>query len=355
MPPAPNSKTPHRSNWNLLICGPIEHGGYVQAGNVEGGLLKKATFDCTDTIIKNVTKWGHQFETIKLITWSNQAELIKPELKKLNIDIHFLDDPGRQASFCGDSRVRVATATAEGTRLIRNRNTNCLRIRSDQSFDIGKMLKCHEKNDQIIQANQAKIGALLPHISGLCFWLDRPYSLCNYAHAGKTDALQQFAEAQIQYRYASALAKAGWPEGDTIRKHLFSLRSELNNHGFHAYHCFPALPKSLTEGNDGKPITKVPWETLRLWDFSLRHLYSVASKKTMATLEWKGERYPHPDTFGNGMRFRSDWLACTTSHCKPMRDYCKAHLKPWRSPSWRNQSWFLHQQAELICGSVEGE
>lgn len=339
-----------KKRWNLLICGPIEHAGYVQAGNVEGGLHRKSEFDCTHTILHNVEEWGGLFNKIKLITWNNQIELVKPELKALNIDIHAIEDPGRKSSFCGDSRIRVATSTSAGTRMLQDPDSYTLRIRSDQSFDLSEMLRCHEKNEKKVRRNQRRIKTRLPHISGLCFWLDRPYALCNYAHAGRTRDLLQFAEAQIQYRHASALAQNGWPEGDTIRKHLFSLRDQLRRHGFRSNQCFPAIPKSITEIGDWKRDASLPWQTLQLWSFSLSHIYSVASELTMAGLWWKGELYPNPKLFGNGMRFQDDWRQCLQSDCQPIKDYCGKKIENSQRLSWSNRNWYLQSKPKEITG-----
>lgn len=344
-----------KKRWNLLICGPIEHAGYVQAGNVEGGLHRKSSFDCTSTIAHNIQTWGKLFNTIKLVTWTNQADLVRPELKALNIDIHMIHDPGRKSSFCGDSRIRVATSTAVGTRLLLDRDSYTLRIRSDQSFDIGEMLRCHERNEKKIRRNQRKIKTRLPHISGLCFWLDRPYSLCNYAHASRTRHLLQFAEAQLEYRHASALAQAGWPEGDTIRKHLFSLRGQLLRHGFKSQQCFPAIPKSITESISGCNTNGLPWHTLKLWSFALHHMYSVASEQTMAGLWWKGELYPHPRIFGNGMRFQKEWVQCLKSDCSPIKKYCSDKINNLRQPPWAYRAWYLHDKPREITGATLGK
>jgi hypothetical protein len=347
-----NQILPLKKRWNLLICGPIEHAGYVQARNVEGGLHRKSSFDCTSTIAHNIERWGNLFSTVKLVTWTNQAELIKPELKALNIDIHLIEDPGRESSFCGDSRIRVATSTAAGTRLLLDKDSYTLRIRTDQSFDIGEMLRCHEKNEKKIRRNQRQIKTRLPHISGLCFWLDRPYSLCNYAHASRTKDLLEFAEAQLNYRHASALTQAGWPEGDTIRKHLFSLMDQLQRQGFRGHQCFPAIPKSITESIAEGDNIGIPWHTLKLWRFALRHLYSVASEQTMAGLWWKGELYPHPCVFGNGMRFQKEWRECLKTDCAPIKQYCGKMINNSRQAPWTFRAWYLHGKPSEVAGAA---
>lgn len=341
-----------RHRWTLLICGPLEHPGYVQAGNVEGGLHRKSEFDCTSTIVQNVRDWGRLFDDIKLVTWKNQADLIRPEIKALGIGIEMLDDPGRASSFSGDSRIRVATATAEGARRIADPESYVLRIRSDQRFNLSAMIRSHEQNDDIVRKNQRRSGLSFPHISGLCFWLDRPYSLCNYAHAAKAVDLVQFAEAQIRYRHASSLPHISWPEGDTIRKHLYSLSDRLRVHGYKDYCCFPALPKSLLEGSASAEIQGVPWSVLDLWNFSLRHIYSVATEDALTSLWWKEELYPSPRHFGNGMRFQAHWRRCQKHQCRPIRNYCASKIRSGFTPPWVQLSWYLHGRAEEIQGLV---
>jgi hypothetical protein len=338
------------TRWNLLICGPIEHGGLILGQHVAGGLSRKESFDCTNTIVKNINRWGYLFGDIKLISWTNQAELIRSEIKKLNIDIQLLEDPGREASFCGDSRVRVMTATAEGLRNSIQEDTYTLRIRSDQFFNLETMIRSHEKSEALIQKNQRELGLRLPHISALCFWLDRPYSLCNYAHAARTSDLLGFAEAQIKYRHGSALADNGWPEGDTIRKHLYSLRAELRKAGFAASQCFPALPKSLTEGSEAEELNNVPKSILKLWEFALRNIYSVAPRAATASLKWKGEKYPHPRIFGNGMRFRKCWKSIAKRGMEPIFDYCVNAFDQSSeiSDTLNEDAWLLHEQEKRI-------
>jgi hypothetical protein len=338
------------AKWNLLICGPIEHGGLVQSPHVAGGLLRKEHFDCSKTIIKNIHYWGHLFDKVRFVSWNNQADLITKEIKRLDIDIHLLDDPGRESSFCGDSRIRVMTAMAAGLREAIEEDTYTLRIRSDQFFNLETMIRSHEKSEVLIRKNQRDSGLKLPHISALCFWLDRPYSLCNYAHAARTRDLLEFAEAQIRYRHASALADNGWPEGDTIRKHLYSLRAELRKSDFTASQCFPTLPKSLTEVPEGKELHNIPKATLRLWEFALKNIYSVAPVTATASLCWKGEKYPHPRIFNNGMRFHRCWKRIAKRDIKPILDYCVNTFDPSSeiSDPLCEDTWLLRGQADKL-------
>ena len=232
------------SDWNLLICGPILQGDVMirSKGKV---ISVPSTFNCCHSIIQNVQQWGHLFRKIILVTWTDQAEFVSTELKSLGIDILLLQDPGRESSFCRDSRIRVMTTTSEGIKLINQPNQYVLRIRTDQQFDLSSVVNSHMKASILIQKNQRNINTQLPHISGLCFWLDRPYSLCNFAHAGLCSDLLFFAESQIRFRHASSLKANGWPEGDTVRKHLLALSPLLKQHGFQKRHCFPALPKRI--------------------------------------------------------------------------------------------------------------
>lgn len=339
-------------SWNLLICGPIEHGGLVQSPLIEGGLLRKSEFNCSSTIAKNINRWGHLFKEIKFSTWTNQSHLVTEEIKKLNIDIQLLEDPGRKASFCGDSRVRVMTATAESLRIAKDLDTYTLRIRSDQSFNLKAMIRSHEKAEKLIRKKQKKAKVTLPHISALCFWLDRPYSLCNYAHAGSTLDLLRFSEAQIKYCHASALAEDGWPEGDTVRKHLYSLKNKLEAFGFPPSQCFPTLPKSLTEGSEASKIKSAPKALLRLWEFALMHIYSVAPEAAMASLRWKGEKYPHPALFGNGMRFYKSWREITRNGIEQICNYCGDSFdnSSLITGSIEETKWLLANQSSKIKG-----
>lgn len=349
---AANSLIIPNNHWNLLICGPIEHAGTTQSTRAAGGLLRKIEFDCTSTIARNVNKWGHLFKEIKLTTWTNQAHLIRDEIKKLNIDIQLLEDPGREASFCGDSRIRVMTATAESLRTSRDSGSYTLRIRSDQSFNLKSMIKSHERAEKLIRKKQKRAKTRLPHISGLCFWLDRPYSLCNYAHAGTTLDLLHFSEAQIRYRYASSLAENGWPEGDTVRKHLYSLNKALQSLGFPASYCFPALPKSLVEGPEANKVQNAPKAILKLWQFALQHIYSIAPEEAMASLRWKGEKYPHPSLFNNGMRFRQDWHEIAKQGVDLIYDYCPDAFDSTTqiAAKFDESEWLLVGQGDRISG-----
>ncbi len=345
-----DSKKAINHSWNLLICGPIEHGGLAQSSRVAGGLLRKSEFDCTNTITRNINRWGHLFKEIKLTTWTNQAHLIRDDIKRLNIDIQLLEDPGREASFCGDSRIRVMTATAESLRTARDLNSYTLRIRSDQSFNLKSMITSHERAEKLIKKKQKKVATTLPHISALCFWLDRPYSLCNYAHAGSTLDLLNFSEAQIKYRHASALAENGWPEGDTVRKHLYSLKKELHALGFPSSHCFPALPKSLVEGPEASDVRNAPKAILKLWEFALKHIYSIATEEAMASLRWKGEKYPEPSLFNNGMRFHESWRTIAKQGVQSVYDYCPDSFDRTSciTEPFDEEKWLLANQARKI-------
>jgi hypothetical protein len=348
------SASPNQRPWNLLICGPIQHGGLTLSQHVQGGLLRKQDFDCTSTILRNINRWGHLFNEVKLVTWTNQADLIGNELRRTDIDIHLLNDPGRTASFCGDSRIRVMTATAEGLRNTKNKETFTLRIRSDQSFNLEAMIRSHLKAETLIRRHQTSRELDLPHISAPCFWLDRPYALCNYAHAAKTEDLLHFAEAQIRYRHASALAANGWPEGDTVRKHLYSLRQQLQQAGFSSSECFPALPKSLTESPEAKQLSNVPRSVLRLWHFAMKNIYSVSSKKGIKTLFWKGEKYPLPEIFGNGIRFYKDWRDIAIKGPSSILDYCSNvfDLNDDAIDSFEHAHWLMNDRAKLIEGDT---
>lgn len=339
-----------RNRWNLLICGPIEHGGLVLSQHVTGGLTRKETFDCTNTIVKTVNRWGHLFNDIKLVSWTNQADLIRDDIKKLDIGIQLLEEPDREASFCGDNRVRVMTATAQGLRSLKSQDTYTLRIRSDQFFNLDTMIKSHEKSDRFLRRNRKENKLELPHISALCFWLDRPYSLCNYAHAARTQDLLGFAQAQIKYRHASSLADNGWPEGDTVRKHLYSLREELRAAGFTPSLCFPALPKSLTEGKQSAGLRNIPKATLQLWKFALENIYSVAPRAATASLEWKGEKYPDPRIFNNGMRFKNCWRKIAKKGLDPIFNYCidAFDQSSQISDAFNKEIWLLSNQGTKI-------
>ena len=336
--------------WNLLICGPMVHGGFINAKGIGGALEISTNYNCSRSIIENIERWGHLFKRIMLVTWSHQEKLISPEIKSLGIDILLLEDPGQKSSFCHDNRIRVMTTTSEGIKAINSPNSHIIRIRSDQTFDLSEMIKSHVKASNIIRNNQILSNTRLPHISALRFWLDRPYALCNFAHAGLSPDLLLFAEAQIRYRHASALRNDGWPEGDSIRKHLLALMPSLKKHGFRKGDCFPDLPKSLLEGDDAVLMNNIPKDTLKLWEFSLKHIYSCSSKKATESLVWKDKKYPDPKTFGNGMRFYKNWKRCAKGDTTEIFSYCKSKFSSSWIPQRNKLKWTLHGKAEQVEG-----
>ena len=335
--------------WNLLICGPIVQGD-VKTKAGDKYIFSKSNFNCCDTIAQNVLQWGHLFKKIILVTWTNQEEYISDELKSLGIEILLLNDPGRRSSFSNDSRVRVMTATTGGIEAIGKPYEHVMRIRSDQQFNLNSMITSHQKAASLIKKNQENINAKLPHISGLCFWLDRPYSLCNFAHAGSCSDLHFFADAQIRYRHASSLKAAGWPEGDTVRKHLLALAPRLKQHGYTEKQCFPALPKSIMEGDEAASLRNIPKDTLRLWEFSLKHLYSSCSPKALETLVWKGEKYPNPKDFHNGMRFYKDWKRCANGDPSAIFNYSHSKFSRSSFHLLKDITWVLHGKPEQVQG-----
>ena len=335
--------------WNLLICGPIVQGD-VKTKAGDKYIFSKSNFNCCDTIAQNVRQWGHLFKKIILVTWTDQEEYISHELKSLGLEILLLNDPGRDSSFSNDSRVRVMTATTGGIEAIGKPYEHVMRIRSDQQFNLNSMITSHQKAASLIKKNQENINAKLPHISGLCFWLDRPYSLCNFAHAGSCSDLHFFADAQIRYRHASSLKAAGWPEGDTVRKHLFALSPRLKQHGYTEKQCFPALPKSIMEGDEAASLRNIPKDTLRLWEFSLKHLYSSCSPKALETLVWKGEKYPNPKDFHNGMRFYKDWKRCANGDPSAIFNYSHSKFSRSNFHLLRDITWVLHGKPEQVQG-----
>ena len=335
--------------WNLLICGPIVQGD-VKTKAGDKYIFSKSNFNCCDTIAQNVRQWGHLFKKIILVTWTDQEEYISHELKSLGIEILLLNDPGRESSFSNDSRVRVMTATTGGIEAIGKPYEHVMRIRSDQQFNLNSMITSHQKAASLIKKNQENINAKLPHISGLCFWLDRPYSLCNFAHAGSCSDLHFFADAQIRYRHASSLKAAGWPEGDTIRKHLLALAPRLKQHGYTEKQCFPALPKSIMEGDEAASLRNIPKDTLRLWEFSLKHLYSSCSPKALETLVWKGEKYPNPKDFHNGMRFYKDWKRCANGDLSAIFNYSHSKFSRSNFHLLKDITWVLHGKPEQVQG-----
>ena len=347
-----NQKQPKHSGsitWNLLICGPIVQGD-VKTKAGDKYIFSKSNFNCCDTIAQNVRQWGHLFKRIILVTWTDQEEYISYELKSLGIEILLLNDPGRRSSFSNDSRVRVMTATTGGIEAIGKPYEHVMRIRSDQQFNLNSMITSHQKAASLIKKNQENINAKLPHISGLCFWLDRPYSLCNFAHAGSCSDLHFFADAQIRYRHASSLKAAGWPEGDTIRKHLLALAPRLKQHGYTEKQCFPALPKSIMEGDEAASLRNIPKDTLRLWEFSLKHLYSSCSPKALETLVWKGEKYPNPKDFHNGMRFYKDWKRCANGDPSAIFNYSHSKFSRSNFHLLKDITWVLHGKPEQVQG-----
>ena len=335
--------------WNLLICGPIVQGD-VKTKAGDKYIFSKSNFNCCDTIAQNVRQWGHLFKKIILVTWTDQEEYISHELKSLGIEILLLNDPGRESSFSNDSRVRVMTATTGGIEAIGKPYEHVMRIRSDQQFNLNSMITSHQKAAYLIKKNQENINAKLPHISGLCFWLDRPYSLCNFAHAGSCSDLHFFADAQIRYRHASSLKAAGWPEGDTVRKHLLALAPRLKQHGYTEKQCFPALPKSIMEGDEAASLRNIPKDTLRLWEFSLKHLYSSCSPKALETLVWKGEKYPNPKDFHNGMRFYKDWKRCANGDPSAIFNYSHSKFSRSNFHLLKDITWVLHGKPEQVQG-----
>lgn len=335
--------------WNLLICGPIVQGD-VKTKAGDKYIFSKSNFNCCDTIAQNVRQWGHLFKKIILVTWTDQEGYISHELKSLGIEILLLNDPGRESSFSNDSRVRVMTATTGGIEAIGKPYEHVMRIRSDQQFNLNSMITSHQKAASLIKKNQENINAKLPHISGLCFWLDRPYSLCNFAHAGSCSDLHFFADAQIRYRHASSLKAAGWPEGDTVRKHLLALAPRLKQHGYTEKQCFPALPKSIMEGDEAASLRNIPKDTLRLWEFSLKHLYSSCSPKALETLVWKGEKYPNPKDFHNGMRFYKDWKRCANGDPSAIFNYSHSKFSRSNFHLLKDITWVLHGKPEQVQG-----
>ena len=151
-----NHKTtanPYRFDWNLLICGPIVQGDLMV--NKNGKVISVTSdFNCRQTIINNVRKWGHLFNRIILVTWTDQEKFISSDLKSLGIEFLLLEDPGRESSFCRDSRVRVMTTTAGGIKAINNHSQHVLRIRTDQEFNLNAMIQSHQRASEIISKNQ---------------------------------------------------------------------------------------------------------------------------------------------------------------------------------------------------------
>lgn len=336
--------------WNLLICGPIAQGDVkTKTEDPNKFIYLKSDFDCCNTIVQNVQQWGHLFKKIILVTWKDQAKYVSRELKSLGIEILLLNDPGRQSSCSGDSRVRVMTATVGGIEAIGEPYEHVMRIRSDQQFDLNSMITSHQKAASLVKKNQENINLSLPHISGLCFWLDRPYSLCNFAHAGLCSDLHFFADAQIRFRHASSLKGPGWSEGDTIRKHLLALAPHLKQHGYKAKHCFPALPKSLMEEDDAVSLRNIPKDILRLWEFSLKHLYSSCNPKAIETLVWKGKKFPNPSPH-NGMRFYKDWKLCAKGDFSAIFNYSHSKFSQSSFHPLKEFKWLLHGKPEQVQG-----
>ena len=136
-----------------------------------------------------------------------------------------------------------------------------------------------------------------------------------------------------------------------IRKHLFALIPHLKEYGFKNRHCFPAIPKSLMEGDESSALHNIPKDTLRLWKFSLQHLYSSCNSKGLNTLVWKGKKFPNSKAFGNGVRFYKDWKRCAKGDISAIFHYSNSKFASSSLFFTKELKWSLHGKPEQVSGN----
>ncbi|GIS14549.1 MAG: hypothetical protein CM15mP116_11320 [Synechococcus sp.] len=82
----------------------------------------------------------------------------------------------------------------------------------------------------------------------------------------------------------------------------------------------------------------------------LKHLYSSCSLQSIETLVWKGEKYPNPKDFHNGMRFYKDWKRCAKGDLSALFNYSHSKFSRSNFHLLRDITWVLHGKPEQVQG-----
>jgi hypothetical protein len=276
-----------KSRYALILQGPIVSQG----------------FDCTKNINALCNNFGKLFNQVILSTWEKEYNENLIDITK-GIEILVNSDPlkNKTRNIFPDNRLRQWVSTFNGMKKISSEITHVLKWRTDQYCDLELLLDDYE-NNLVIPKQFNGTFFRENFIQSIALFSGKPYAICDFALIGTKRDIFDFYKAQVDYQDIFLTKGSGWPEGDSTRKYLFSIKEYFEDLSYKDF--FPNIPKSMNNCPLIKDARYKP-ETYALWQKSLESIFSVSSRKVSKNLTWRGEGISEV-SFNEEWLFRDRW------------------------------------------------
>ncbi len=268
---------------------------------IQGPILDRGGFNCSDTITKVLSNFGAIFEQVILSTWDGESRHLSLS-PAFDVQVLESSDPFIDEEPWPDNRLRQWVSSLNGILRVRQDLTHVVKIRTDQFFDLRLFINefeenCRSHTDYLFRKSDGFLHALALYRS-----LD--YALCDFAMVGPKALMRDFYSAQVEIKDVILTRSIDIPEVDSVRKFLFR---SLSTFDFEVPRelCMPNIP-SAPGRRIQLDISQDP-ALLALWEFSLRQVFSVSTEQVMRDLIWRGDPISQEyvsDTFA----FKEEWL-----------------------------------------------
>lgn len=308
--------------FGLVIQGPLTSRGF-------DGEAKYREFDCIENIVRIQSKFGHLFESLVISTWEDEDPARLEQLKQLGFRIVLCSSSDFSIPWHPDNRFLQYHSSLKGIAAIQDEVKYVVKCRTDAYLDLDLLL---QEFTAVLRDSQDYSLLKVGPIHSLFFFKYRPLAVADFVLLGESKLLLRFFKSQFDLAFGSAHPSQDWPEGDSVRKFLFSLRSELPSRRAEEY--FPSFSKDfffdLVKAKE--PIVKPPETTVRVWETALRCVFSFSTEQVVNTLEIRGKK---KQLDHSKVSFYSDWLLAKIDF--------PAYLGicDWERPRVGERSWFF--------------
>lgn len=311
----------------LVIQGPLLSVGRDGAGN-------QVSFDCTENIIEIHQKFGQFFDEILVSTWENENVDLVKKLLDCGVEVKQFQDPknNQEKKLLNDNRIRQFVSSKLGVDALRSDIEWACKIRTDQSFNLNEFLE-----DFVVTHNSycdySTVGER-SFLQALAFYSSSPYAACDFAYMGHREVITNFFEVQIELNYLPFTEDDDWPEGDSVRKYLFSKKS--NFPGIPERNFFSAIPKDLNFLKQPIGRLRAPASTILLWQSMLTAYLSFSTERTANSLIWRGNRFEWDDRSA----FQNEWLQARISYINFLNEISSPLLRGYSPTNF----WVLKER-----------
>jgi hypothetical protein len=283
------------SLFGLVIQGPLMSSGSDGEGNF-------TDFNCVDNILRIRSEFGSLFDSIVVSTWDDQDHHQIEHLRRKGFTVILNSVAEYSTPWNPDNRFRQYYSSLAGIRALQADVQYVVKTRSDTFLDFSLLISEFKSVlTDFREYSEWKVGP----VHSLFFFKYRPLAVADFVLIGETRLLRKFFSSQFDFATGSAHHSEDWPEGDSVRKFLYALRSELPERS--VWHYFPNFSKDFLSLRMKFPsfFLSPPESVVRVWETALRIVFSFSKEELISSLEIRGRK---KELDRNKVGFYNDWI-----------------------------------------------